>query len=211
MQIAEVYASGKTIREIAAEFRLSSQTVWKALKQCGKLRTSEESRVLRVLNRTHKRCQKCKDEFDMESFTRNRASTDGRNALCPACRRAYMTSYKSKPASTSKRRASRLKTYYGLTPEVYQELMDHQNGLCAICVKPFVDVDPELGKGSSLTVDHDHQTGLVRGLLHRNCNAALGLLKDDVATLGRAMEYLQVGGVQYNGEQVKSARFRTGG
>jgi len=41
-----------------------------------------------------------------------------------------------------------------------------------------------------LVVDHCHEGGQVRGLLCHNCNRALGLLKDDVDTLQKAIDYL---------------------
>lgn len=43
-------------------------------------------------------------------------------------------------------------------------------------------------------VDHDHETGLVRGILCPNCNRALGLVRDDVEVLQQMIEYLKAGG-----------------
>jgi hypothetical protein len=42
-----------------------------------------------------------------------------------------------------------------------------------------------------LVVDHDHNTGAVRGLLCHSCNTGLGHLGDSVETLARALDYLQ--------------------
>ena len=58
-----------------------------------------------------------------------------------------------------------------------------QGGGCAICGRP-----PKPGK--SLHVDHDHETGYVRGLLCFNCNAALGQLDDDLGRIERALTYV---------------------
>jgi len=41
-----------------------------------------------------------------------------------------------------------------------------------------------------LTIDHDHATGQIRGLLCNNCNRAIGLLKDNPQTLRQAAAYL---------------------
>lgn len=72
---------------------------------------------------------------------------------------------------------------YGLTPEGYQEMLAAQGGRCAICAtdKPH--------KGA-LHVDHDHDTGEVRGLLCFCCNAGIGKLKDDPRLLVKALWYL---------------------
>lgn len=73
---------------------------------------------------------------------------------------------------------------YGITPEEYAALLDRQLGRCAIC-----RADSAGGRGG-WHVDHDHNTGKVRGLLCHSCNLGLGHLKDDPALLRAAMEYL---------------------
>lgn len=64
-----------------------------------------------------------------------------------------------------------------------------QDGLCAICGNPQIP-----GEGSStkqLHVDHDHQTGKVRGLLCNQCNPGLGYFQDDISRLIAAVKYLE--------------------
>lgn len=65
---------------------------------------------------------------------------------------------------------------YDLTPEQYDEMSAAQGHVCAACG------EPERGRNQfgpiSLAVDHDHDSGAVRGLLCGDCNRALGLLKD---------------------------------
>lgn len=84
-------------------------------------------------------------------------------------------------------RASLLKTKYGMTLEEYDAMYQRQEGLCAICENP-----PKGGNSSTknLNIDHCHTTGKVRGLLCNNCNAALGLLKDDPILVERGLTYL---------------------
>jgi hypothetical protein len=67
----------------------------------------------------------------------------------------------------------------------YGTLLAAQGGICAICG------GPPTGMGKSYHVDHDHETGIVRGLLCSNCNTALGLLGDDPSRLAAAIRYLQ--------------------
>ena len=73
-----------------------------------------------------------------------------------------------------------LKNRYGLTSEDRQFLHDQQEGQCAICKA-----------NTLLVVDHSHTTGKVRGLLCRGCNHGLGNFKDDIATLLKAISYLE--------------------
>jgi hypothetical protein len=78
-------------------------------------------------------------------------------------------------------RWSRRKAKYDLTREEYMAMREAQGGCCAICGKiPAED----------LRVDHDHETKIVRALLCANCNAAIGLLAENVETLGNAIRYL---------------------
>ncbi len=62
-------------------------------------------------------------------------------------------------------------------------MMAQQGRVCAICKQPC-------GHYSRLSLDHDHISGRVRGLLCNNCNRAIGMLGDDPARLVRAAEYL---------------------
>ncbi len=97
-----------------------------------------------------------------------------------------------KPCRTeSARLAERRRTFrkYGITLEQFDELFQAQDGVCAICGKPEWVV--QSGKLRELSVDHDHRTGKIRGLLCCNCNRALGLLNDDVDLFKRAINYLQ--------------------
>jgi hypothetical protein len=74
---------------------------------------------------------------------------------------------------------------YGITGEEYRRMGARQRWRCLVCGE-------RAPKGVRLVVDHDHVSGYVRGLLHSECNAALGLLGDDPATLERAARYLSL-------------------
>jgi len=84
------------------------------------------------------------------------------------------------------KRKYRLKSQYGLTQARYSEMALAQGGLCAACGSPPTDRD----RGAKLVVDHDHETGAVRGLLCNLCNRALGLLRDDPRVLDGLTAYL---------------------
>lgn len=73
---------------------------------------------------------------------------------------------------------------YGITVDEYDRMFEAQGGVCATCGKP------NKSKYGYLSVDHDHKTGKVRGLLCHRCNAALGQVYDDVSILQKLIEYL---------------------
>lgn len=73
---------------------------------------------------------------------------------------------------------------YGITKAEYDELYEFQGGCCALCTRAT-------GKTKRLSVDHDHVTGEVRGLLCGTCNKILGHARDDAAFFARGLGYLQ--------------------
>lgn len=85
------------------------------------------------------------------------------------------------------------KSFYKRYP-YYIELLEKQNNACAIC--GATSPDPN-GKLRRFPVDHNHNTGMVRGLLCNRCNRALGLLGSDVAILEEAIEYLTTAKTDY--------------
>ena len=80
-------------------------------------------------------------------------------------------------------RRDRLIRDYGITLEEYAMLFLEQDGVCAICLQPE-------RRERNLCVDHDHETGLVRGLLCNKCNKALGGFDDRVDLIEAALQYL---------------------
>lgn len=83
--------------------------------------------------------------------------------------------------------ASDLRDGYGMTLEEYSRLLSSQGGRCAICGD---DGRGKAKKAKRLHVDHDHKTGVIRGLLCSPCNFAIGLLRDNPELLRRAASYL---------------------
>lgn len=79
---------------------------------------------------------------------------------------------------------------FGLTPAQYQEMLNAQGGVCAICENTERSTS-KTGRIKRLAVDHDHATGAIRGLLCANCNKGIGNLGDSVDTLIAAAAYLE--------------------
>ena len=139
-----------------------------------------------------------------KKITHGRASSYKSGCRCSRCRAAHekwqrryrksdatpiphgtVTGYANRKCRcvpcTEAARFAQIEKLYGLSREGFHALLERQEGRCAGCREPF-DGTPH--------VDHNHATGAVRGLLCRNCNLALGLLKDSPQTLGNLVEYL---------------------
>lgn len=71
--------------------------------------------------------------------------------------------------STEKRRSYTIKSRYGITDEVYDNMLSLQDGKCAICNTEFI---------KRPHIDHDHITGKIRGLLCSVCNTGLGIYEN---------------------------------
>lgn len=80
--------------------------------------------------------------------------------------------------------ANRLKKIYGINIDIYNQMLLEQNGRCSICFGHQVN-------SRKMCVDHDHETGTVRGLLCSNCNTALGLMQENKERLFKMIEYLE--------------------
>jgi len=111
---------------------------------------------------------------------------------CEECHRKLQRRYwkTSNARQTDNARYSTLFKKYGLTKALFERLLTSQNYKCAICGVAIAD-------DHTCHVDHDHQTGKVRGLLCSRCNTGIGQFKDDPDLLLRAAAYLQ----RHHGEQ----------
>lgn len=85
-------------------------------------------------------------------------------------------------------RKSYLQRLYGISESEYASMLTDQGGVCAICGK--FETSTYRGKLRELAVDHCHESGVVRGLLCNQCNAALGKFKDSPDILRKALDYL---------------------
>lgn len=147
-----------------------------------------------------KTCTKCKEMLPASSFYIHRYSLNGLSSRCKPCaretdnkrydptvkakRKTYVEEYKASERGRQSIQQGRLKHYFGLTVERYEEMLNEQNGLCKICQRP------PTGKRSRLSVDHCHETGVIRGLLCSLCNSGLGFFQDNPERLLVASEYL---------------------
>ena len=100
----------------------------------------------------------------------------------PRCRKTFCSDECQKAEKRSRLIADR----YGVTEEWYENQLAAQGGGCWICGAT------ESGNGKPrLSIDHDHDTGAVRGLLCAWCNRGIGYFGDDADKLRRALAYLE--------------------
>ena len=143
----------------------------------------------------------CSTCLDADAVQTKRANTKMMNEeakpglkWCPECEeyKPYESFYTSsrkagdqcKSCSSKTNRDGRLKSKFNMTEKDYEVIFDHQGGMCAICGnKP---------KARKFHVDHDHTSGLVRGILCLWCNhKVLGGARDNIDILKAAIEYLE--------------------
>jgi hypothetical protein len=160
-----------------------------------------------------KQCSVCGERKPVTEFYKCADMKDGRRNDCKACNLAAKAArYKADPGPTiervkrwqadnrerhlanlrrrrerpevkAKEREGHLRRTFNITQAEYESKLAEHGGGCAVCSKA---PRPE----KSLHVDHDHDTGAVRGLLCFSCNAALGHLRDDEQRIRDLLTYL---------------------
>lgn len=139
-----------------------------------------------------KKCIRCGEVKPLSDFSPAGKPRSGYRSECKACRNKDERE-RDKTCRPSRipevRRAFNLQRRYRLSVEDYEAMNSAQGGRCAIC-----DCIPERG----LVVDHDHDTGLVRGLLCHLCNQGIGLMRHSVETSLAAAAYLMRYGTDKN-------------
>jgi hypothetical protein len=123
-------------------------------------------------------CTSCNFDYPASHFayiTRNGQTKQIKH--CNLCRQQYNTAWRSR--NYENRRNYELKRQYNITLIQFNEMVARQNGKCAL----------NCGKAAT-TVDHDHKTGQIRGILCMDCNRGLGLLGDTLEAAKQLIEYL---------------------
>jgi hypothetical protein len=142
-------------------------------------------------------CVNCDLEKPEAAFPIDPQRSDRLHPYCKRCKaermRAANKRYRQRHPDRARRRdrAWHLRKHYGITVTLYEELLASQDGRCAICGTQDPAMAQGASSGRSLAVDHDHETGAIRGLLCMPCNLGLGYLRDDPNNLRRAAQYLE--------------------
>jgi hypothetical protein len=143
-----------------------------------------------------KRCCRCKEAKSLLQFYNANKGRFKKRADCKECHKTSMREWREKNRERIREsnriytrdnpdiwRKRDLRRAYGISLEQYQEMVERQGGLCAIC--------GGLPGKLALAVDHNHETGQVRDLLCPRCNVGMGMLLDDPDLLRAAAAYLE--------------------
>ena len=134
-------------------------------------------------------CEHCGTDFELRLGRwghPRKSKYCGQNCQTAAWKQRNPEKAKSYASRTPEgRRDSYLEKTYGITTEDWDEMIKKQKYRCAICGVHHSKVE------RTFVVDHDHETGQVRGLLCHSCNVMLGHAKDNVDTLLNAIQYLR--------------------
>ena len=144
-------------------------------------------------------CGKCKKIKFANEFSKNRNRKNGYTWQCKICAKAYMQKPKVKKSKrayqkryrekniesiNTKSRGTHIKHKYGITLKQYDKMFEDQGGICKICSGVNIN-------GRRLSIDHNHKTGKVRGLLCQRCNLELGFIEKHANDLERILKYLR--------------------
>jgi len=143
-------------------------------------------------------CYRCGNDKPLSSFREDNRYPQGYRHVCKECtstdqnkkrRQRWRTDRLYRNRSNENRISTHLMVQYGVTLVEYNALLLEQKGVCAICGNEQKLTYGRHKKGR-LCIDHNHSTGIIRGLLCHNCNAAIGLMKENIEILQNAINYL---------------------
>ena len=134
-------------------------------------------------------CKTCGQDKDVSCFHKASNKHRGYAWICKECKKRKLQEKKNSMSPEEWRLHNRkyyLKSQYGVTESYYNEKLKAQEHKCAICGRD--EVDSVFGV---LHIDHNHETGALRGLLCQQCNTALGKFLDSEEILENAIQYLR--------------------
>jgi len=132
-------------------------------------------------------CGKCRKDLPVTEFNKDRARKTGYAWQCKTCRKEYDQGYhaENREKHLEAMRRTAYARRYKMTVEEYDNLFAKQGNCCAVC-------GTSQGYASKrLAVDHNHDTGEVRGILCDRCNLVLGKVKDSPELLRDLALYLE--------------------
>ena len=135
----------------------------------------------------HKVCRECRKKYGIENkeviTEKKRAySAQNRKSLAERSREKY-----NSDAHKLRVRERNIRNTYSISLDELRELMDKQKGCCDICGDSLAHPDSV----NSYSIDHNHSSGKVRGLLCCHCNSAIGYVREDEKIIENLVKYLR--------------------
>lgn len=129
-----------------------------------------------------KYCSRCQKKKPFDDFTKDKRSADNYSWWCRSCWKQYRDEWNGSAACREDHwKRAGIKNF---TLEDYNKLHAAQSGCCAICNRAESELERRLD------ADHNHETGLIRGLLCSQCNMGIGSFGDDIHRVRNALRYL---------------------
>lgn len=139
--------------------------------------------------RTEKRCPACTETKPLDDFYLVSRGMPDRRAYCKDCIKAKRRASYVRNGGKDVPYEQLIRREYGITLADYNALLRKQAHRCAICRRPET-VRSSSGGLRRLSVDHDHVTKTVRGLLCHRCNILVWAFEDNHTTLTAIVAYL---------------------
>lgn len=130
-------------------------------------------------------CKRCGITKELTEYYKTTDRKCKHKTICKDCIKADPLTEDRKEKMREYGKDYHIKKQYNMTREEHNSLLVSQNHKCAIC-----GVDEKEAAKQKLYVDHCHVSGQVRELLCHGCNASLGLMKESIQTLTKAIAYL---------------------
>lgn len=140
-------------------------------------------------NCTKKDCKQINPQ-DISKFYKDKTKKTGYRGMCSKCDIERLKLWKLKNPHGDKN--NKLMRCYNINIDQYKEMVKTQNGLCYICKNKESMFDKKMNGIRHLSVDHDHQSNLIRKLLCSHCNKGLGCFKDSPKLLRFAADYIEL-------------------
>lgn len=166
-QLEQLYKQGLSFGRIGKATGLARGTVQRRLIKAG------VHRPKRRVSDGCATCIRCERSLPVSEFPNLMECS---SYVCKTCKRGDLHTYQIKKL--------------GCTRDQYAALLESQKGVCAICGADEGHKSKN-GVSARLAVDHDYETGEIRGLLCMSCNRGLGRFKDSPEFLKAALRYLE--------------------
>jgi hypothetical protein len=160
-------------------------------------RRAERKLGIGLIAITEKQCNSCGEVKAVDQFYKDLGIADGRATICKICRdlsmnlwreshrdeyNKYMRDFRAGNREWAKN--TDLKRTYGISLADYNHMLAEQGGKCKLCKKGPQGKRP-------LVVDHNHDSGEIRGLLCYGCNRKISILEKSVEEQQEAIEYVK--------------------